>query len=107
MVFEFFLVLQVLSWHNMIRPTQDLSTWMSIFNIIAMTAFLAYLFYIFFRFKNEKRAQIKENFGWIYKIHRLKRGKSHKMIYLLWYLSRRVVLALVFVFMNNQDYAPV
>ena len=49
MMFLFWLVLAVLSWHNMLKPTQDISTMMSIFNLIAMFAFLGYLYYIFFK----------------------------------------------------------
>merc|ERR1712151_742411 len=82
---------------------------MAIFNIIAMTAFLAYLIYIFARtiIMKETREQVKENFRFVYKMHRLKRGKAIKMVYLIWFLGRRMVLALMFVFLNNQDYAPV
>ena len=89
MLFVFWLVLAVLSWHNMLRPTQDISTMMSIFNLIAMLAFLVYLYYIFFRAlmmspkyeevptqpeierlqcKQEQRNWIKQNFGIVTKI---------------------------------------
>ena len=49
MLYLFWLVLAVLSWHNMLKPTQNISTMLSIFNLVAMTAFLCYLYYIFFK----------------------------------------------------------
>ena len=49
MLYLFWLVLACLSWHNMLRPRQNISTMLSVFNLVVMFAFLGYLYYIFFK----------------------------------------------------------
>ena len=49
MLYLFWLVLAVQSWHNMLRPIQNFSTMLSVLNLVVMTVFLGYLYYIFFK----------------------------------------------------------
>ena len=49
MLYLFWLVLAVQSWHNMLRPIQNFSTMLSVLNLVVMITFLGYLYYIFFK----------------------------------------------------------
>ena len=106
LIVESYLVLAVLSWSNMTNPTQNISTAMSVFNLIALNGFLAYCFYNYITTwsleeNNSKRKKVKDNFRFLQKIQRLKRGKVHPMIYMLIFLTRRAVLAMTFVFLHE------
>lgn len=105
--FEFFFIIAVSSWHNMLKQGDEVSTYLSYFNLAFLFITLAYVYLMFAKAATvpstnaNKRKEIFVILKSIQKPLRLKRYKPEKMIYPIYYLTRRMILAIVFVYMSE------
>ena len=108
MMFEFYFILALTSWNNMNNPESDVSKVTAMFVLAVLFAFTLYIYYIFalaFNVKGENERHVNKDvqkmLQFIQRPLRLRRYKPIKFIYPVYYLTRRMVLAMICVYLSD------
>ena len=94
-----YLVFSVTSVHNLIKLGPDFSSVVSIVTIVGLLGCLAYVSNKYFAHLNAEVHHKREQFGWLAKVINLERGKSRALLLPIFFLARRFLLSIVFVFL--------
>lgn len=107
-MFEFYFILALTSWNNMNNPESDVSKVTAMFVLAVLFAFTLYIYYIFalaFNVKGENERHVNKDvqkmLQFIQRPLRLRRYKPIKFIYPVYYLTRRMVLAMICVYLSD------
>ena len=96
-----YLVFAVTSTHNLIALKKDFSSVVAIVTFVALIGCLAYVINKYFANLHASENHKKEQFGWLGRIINLERGKSRALLFPIFFLARRFLLSLTFVFLYN------
>ena len=108
MMFEFYFILALTAWNNMNAPEPDASKLAAYFVLAVLFAFTFYMYYTFALAygvnADTERAIDKEVYQMLRFVQRplrLRRYRPIKFLYPVYYLTRRMILAIVCVYLAN------
>jgi hypothetical protein len=94
-----YLVFCVTSVHNLISLRSDFSSVVAIISLVVLIGCLAYVTNKYFANLNAHIKHKHEQFGWLARVINLQRGRSRALLFPIFFLARRFLLALIFVFL--------
>ena len=108
LVFEFYFILALTSWNNMNNTETDVSVMVSYVVLVSLSVFTLYLVYTLMLAcgvrgdtEREKNKQIQQLLFFVQRPFRLRRYKPQKFLQPVFFTSRRMVLAMVCVYMSH------